>query len=202
MAFYLPAVIFTHLYWFHIKFGRIRFLFGLLVALAATYGADRYLDASPRALWEASPQAIAADKAEAVPCTGTTCERQSIQSVLSTLRDNAQKRVGLSKFARSCGSDALLEAREDMKFERYCFPAGKNLDGNACCQVQQAFSNRVDAYHANPATRSKLAVYDRVFMPMKIFFVVVIVAIGCCSRCGATGSMSTMPATCPRWSAA
>lgn len=68
--------------------------------------------------------------------------------------------------------------REEMKFERYCFPAGKNLDGFACCQVQQAFSNRVDSLYANPATRSQLAVYDRIFMPLKIFFVVVIVAIG------------------------
>jgi hypothetical protein len=178
VAFFLPAVIFTHLYWFHIKFGRIRFLIGILAAIAATYGADRYLDTSPRALWEVSPQAMAADKSEPVPCTGATCERLSIPNVLTTLRDNAQKRVGLSKFARSCGSDALLEAREEMKFERYCFPAGKNLDGNACCQVQQAFSNRVDALHANPATRSNIAVYDRIFMPMKIFFVVVIVAIG------------------------
>lgn len=178
VAFYLPAVIFTHLYWFHIKFGRIRFIFGALVALAATYGADRYLDGSPRALWEVSPQAMAADKAEPVPCTGGSCERQSIPNVLTTLRDSAQKRVGLSKFARSCGSDALLEVREEMKLVRYCFPAGKNLDGFACCQVQQAFSNRVDSLHADPATRSRIAVYDRLFMPMKIFFVVVIVAIG------------------------
>lgn len=178
IAFYLPAVIFTHLYWFHIKLGRLRFIIGLLAAVAVTYGADRYLDASPRALWEVSPQAIASDKAEAVPCSGATCERQPISSVLSTLRDTAQKRVGLSKFARSCGSDALLETREEMKFERYCFPAGKNLDGFACCQVQQAFSNRVDSLYANPATRSQLAVYDRIFMPLKIFFVVVIVAIG------------------------
>lgn len=55
IAFYLPAVIFTHLYWFHIKLGRLRFIIGLLAAVAVTYGANRYLDASPRALWEVCP---------------------------------------------------------------------------------------------------------------------------------------------------
>jgi len=177
-AFYFPAVIFTHLYWHHLKFGKLRFILGLVGAIAITYAADRYLDSSPRALWEVSPQAMAADKAEAVPCEGASCQRLAIPAVLSNLREAAQKRVGLSKFARSCGSDSLLEVREEMKFERYCFPAGKNLDGFACCRVQQAFSARVDSLYANPATRSQTAVLDRLFMPLKIFFVVVIVAIG------------------------
>src|SRR5215470_8917152 len=30
-AFYLPSVVFTHLYWNHLPYGRVRFLIGLVV---------------------------------------------------------------------------------------------------------------------------------------------------------------------------
>ncbi|MDP4360700.1 hypothetical protein QR510_29165, partial [Escherichia coli] len=58
-AFYLPATIFTHLYFNHIRLGAARFLFGFAVVAAATWAVDRYLDKPPRALWELSPAAIA-----------------------------------------------------------------------------------------------------------------------------------------------
>lgn len=177
-AFYFPAVIFTHLYWHHLKLGKVRFILGIIGAIAITYAADRYLDGSPRALWEVSPKAIAADKAEAVDCPGGGCERRPIPEVLQSLRDGAQKRVGLSKFARSCSKDAYLEEPDEMKYQRFCFPAQKNLDGYACCAVQKSFSARVDSLHADLAQRSMIATYDRVFMPLKIFFVVIIIAIG------------------------
>jgi hypothetical protein len=37
-AFFLPSVVFTHLYWNHLRYGRVRFLVGLVVVLAASYG--------------------------------------------------------------------------------------------------------------------------------------------------------------------
>lgn len=178
IGFYLPAVIFTHLYWHHLKLGRVRFVLGIIGALAITWGADRYLDTSPRAIWELSPAAVAADKGETISCPGGQCERKPIGEVLARLRNAAQERVGLSKFARSCRTDALLEEREEMKYQRFCFPALKNLDGHACCAVQQSFLQRVDGLQADVTQRSLTAIYDRIFMPMKIFFVVVVVAIG------------------------
>src|SRR5262245_23602237 len=62
-AFYLPSVVFTHLYWNHVRYGKIRFLLGLIgVAALSIYFALFYLDGPPRALWEVSPAALSADK--------------------------------------------------------------------------------------------------------------------------------------------
>lgn len=178
IAFFVPSVIFTHLYWNHLPYGRVRFSLGLICAIALSYGFDRYLDQSPRALWEVSRSALAADAGEPAGCKGDACARASITQVQQSLRQAAQVRIGLSKFARGCGEDKLLEPREEMKAQRFCFPAQRNLDGDACCRVQAAFSKAVDALQANPATRSLAARWDRILMPMKIFFVVIVIAIG------------------------
>lgn len=177
-AFFVPSVIFTHLYWNHLPYGRLRYSLGLVCVIAMAYGFDRYLDHSPRALWEVSRTALAADPGVPAGCKGEACERAPITQVLQSLRDAAQVRVGLSKFARPCGEDKLLEPREEMKAQRFCFPAQKNLDGYACCRVQAEFTKAVDALEGNPATRSMAARFDRILMPMKIFFVVVVIAIG------------------------
>lgn len=178
VAFSLPATIFTHLYFNHIKLGKVRFLFGFLVVALATWAVDRYLDKSPRALWELSPAAIASDRGEPGDCSKGQC-RAAIGDVLASLRDGAQQRIGLSKFARGCGVDEYLEEREEMKLLRYCFPARTMLDGRTCCTVQKKFSAVVDGLQADPRNRSQAALYDRIFMPLKIFFVLVVIVIGC-----------------------
>jgi hypothetical protein len=100
-------------------------------------------------------------------------------SALADLRDKAQARTGLSSFARNCASDPLLEEAEDMAKKRYCFPAQSNLAGAACCKVQMQFSQAVKRLQQNPDTRSLSAQLDTlVFLPLKVFFVLIIIAIG------------------------
>jgi hypothetical protein len=176
-GFYLPATIFTHLYFTKIPFGIPRFLFGFLVVIAATWGVDRYLDTSPRAIWELSAATIAADKGEEGNCEAGQC-RQPIGKVLPALRDYALKGTALSKFARNCKDDPYLEEPEDFKLKRFCFPALAQLDGRACCAAQKKFSTAVDTLYADPTKRSQAARFDRILMPLKIFFVVVIIVIG------------------------
>ncbi len=172
-AFYLPSVVFTHLYWTHVRFGKLRFLVGLVVVAALSYGFTRYLDKPPRSIWEASPSALAADK-------GNKAEgRLPILETLGSLREVAQTRVGLSNFGRNCAPDDLLELPEEMLKERYCFPAGKRLTGTACCEVQRRFADAVSRLQEGPATRSLSGQLDLlVFMPLKVFFVLIVVAIG------------------------
>ena len=172
VAFYVPSTVLTHLYWNHVPYGRIRFVFGFLVVAAAAYGLAWSLDAEPRAIYEVSPQALTADKGDAAK------GRVSILQALGDLRGTAQSRFGLSSFGRSCVSDPLLEVPEEMLKERYCFPAGKKLDGVSCCSVQAAFAKAVSRLENDPATRSKSGMYgELVFLPLKTFFILVVVAI-------------------------
>src|SRR5262245_24542712 len=128
-AFSLPSVILTHFYWNHVRYGRLRFLVGLAVVIAASLYFTWYLQKDPRSIWEASPAALLADKRE--PPGG----RVTILGALGDLREKAQARTWLSSFARNCASDPLLEEPEDMSKKRYCFPAGTQLTGAACCKV-------------------------------------------------------------------
>ena len=181
-AFYLPSVVFTDLYWRQLPYGKLRFPAGLLVLGVVSYGVAKFLDKPPRAIWEVSPRALAADKGDPAGCGGgagaTACRRAPILATLSSLRAAGQARVGLSKFARSCVTDPMLETPEELEKERYCFPAGVRLKSAACCEVQKTFADEVARLQADPARRSRSSVYDTVFMPLKIFFVLLVIGIG------------------------
>ena len=172
VAFYLPSVVLTHLYWTHLPYGKARFVVGVLVLAGLSYLFAGSLDKETRAIYEAAPFALAADKGD------QAAGRVAILDALGTLRKTAQQRFGLSSFGRSCMRDPMLEVPDEYLKERYCFPAKKNLNGEACCAVQAAFSKAVSRLQRNPETRSFSADMDRLlFLPLKAFFILVVVAI-------------------------
>jgi len=181
-AFYLPSVVFTDLYWRHLPHGKLRFFAGLLVLAVISYGVSKWLDKPPRQVWEASPQALAADKGDPPGCggaSGPACLRAPILATLARLRTEGQVRVGLSKFARTCDIDKLLELPDEMAKERHCFPADARLNAEDCCRVQKRFGDEVARLQSDPAQRSLSGVYDAaVFLPLKTFFVLIVIAIG------------------------
>jgi hypothetical protein len=178
-ALYLPSVVFTHLYWTHLRYGRYRFCAGLVAVAAIAVGVAQWLDANPRAVWEVSPRALALDKGEPVACgSGSSCRRAPILATLQQLRQAAQQRVGLSQFARNCHPDPLLEVPDDFAQERFCFPADARLATPACCSVQARFAEAVGRLQADTGTRSLSGGLDAIFLPLKTFFVIVVVAIG------------------------
>jgi hypothetical protein len=172
IAFFRPSVVLTHLYWNHVAYGKARFIFSAVVLAGLSYVLAWYLDREPRAIYEVSPSALLADQSSAGK------GRVAVLDALSDLRETAQSRFGLSSFGRSCVRDPLLETPEEMLKERYCFPAGKKLTGEACCSVQAAFAKTVSGLHQNAATRSLSADWDTLaFLPLKTFFILVVVAI-------------------------
>ncbi|TMJ68066.1 MAG: hypothetical protein E6G91_17715 [Alphaproteobacteria bacterium] len=181
-AFYLPSVVFMDLYWRHLPYGKLRFLAGLVALAAISYGVAWWLDAKPRAVWEVSPRALAADRGDPAGCGAgagsAPCRRAPILATLASLRKAGQTRVGLSKFARSCEIDPMLETPEEMEKERHCFPADARLKAAACCEVQKRFGDEVARLQADPAQRSLVAVYEAIFLPLRIFFVLIVIAIG------------------------
>ena len=72
----------------------------------------------------------------------------------------------------------MLETPDELEKERYCFPAGVRLKSAACCEVQKSFADEIARLQADPARRSNAAVYDAIFMPLKIFFVLLVIGIG------------------------
>jgi hypothetical protein len=175
-AYFLPAVVFTDLYWRHIPYGKLRFLLGAIIVAGLSYGVAKLLDGEPRGLYEISPRALAADKGEPSGCSGATCRRAPIQKALADLREGGQGRLGLSKFARSCVVDPMLEEPEEMAKPRHCFAAGRKLTGTECCAAQKLFRSEVSRLQV--AQPSLSGVYDQmIFLPLKVFFVVIVVLI-------------------------
>jgi hypothetical protein len=172
VAFYLPSVVLTHLYWNHARYGRLRFISGFFVAAGFSYLLAWSLDMEPRSIYEAAPTALEVDARDAPK------GRVAILAALADLRAKAQERFGLSSFGRSCAKDDMLEIPEEMRRERYCFPAGTNLAGYECCAVQKAFGKAVLRLQQEEGTRSLSGTWDaRVFLPLKTFFILIVVGI-------------------------
>jgi hypothetical protein len=180
-AFYLPAVIFTDLYfngshWFL----KVRFLLGAVIAIGASiWFADR-LDQTPfRAVWETSPAALREDAQLPLSCLNG--KSQCVHPILPTLvhvRETAVDRNRLSPFARDCQRDEFTEPNPDNRNIRYCFPARELLDADQCCKVSAACATRLYRLWENPATKSQAAQFDRYLLPFKCFFIIVLVTIG------------------------
>ncbi len=176
-AYYLPAVVFTDLYWRHLPYGKLRYLLGLVVVAVLSVVVSRLLDTEPRSVWEAAPSALFADKGEPSGCGGSTqCRRVPVLKALTELRKFGEGRLGMSKFARSCKVDPLMEPPEEMAKERYCFAAGAKLSGSACCQAQGLM--RAEMTRLQQTRRSLSGIYDQmIFLPLKVFFILVVVLI-------------------------
>lgn len=185
-AFYWPSVIFTHLYWSketRVRFGKVRYLIGLAAVVAASWWVAQQIgDASLRGIYEVQPAALVQDKGAAVPCTsadGTSsmCQRVPILEALDKLRTLGRQRVGFAEFTRNCSPDPLLEVPPEYREKRYCFPSSGLLDARQCCDVQARLAADVGQLQADPRLRSRSAELDRYFLPMKVFFIAVMILI-------------------------
>jgi hypothetical protein len=177
IAFYVPSVVFTDIYWRHLRFGGLRFLCGLAAVALLSVGVYWWLDAPPRGLWEVSRQALLADVGEPAGCQ-EGCQRAPLRLALERLRSDSRTRIGLAKFARSCATDTKLEPPNGMKKERFCFAALAMRDGAACCAAQKRFAATVATLQADPQQRSAAGKFEPVFLFVDIFYVLIVVTMG------------------------
>lgn len=177
-AYYLPAVVLTDLYWRHVPYGKLRFLIGAVVVAGLSVAGAKLLDTEPRLLYEVAPSALLADKGDPRGCgaADAQCRRAPALTAMEQLREGRQGRLGLSKFARSCLIDKMLEEPEDMAKPRFCFAAGRMLNGSECCNAQKLLRDEVGRVQAMQPSLSYT--YDQIiFLPLKVFFVLVVVVI-------------------------
>jgi hypothetical protein len=180
-AFWLPSVVFTDMYWHTIRFGRLRYCAGLLgVGLLAAWTTAGLQSGSPRGIWEIKPEVLIADKGQRMTCgkDNMTCQRAPMLATLGKIRDETSERIGLSKFARVCEINTLLENPVGYDNRRYCFAALDMLSAEACCAAQRQFKTSLDQLYSNPANRSDTARLDAFFLFAKTFFIGIILVIG------------------------
>ncbi len=189
VAFYLPSVLFTDLYWRHIRFGKLRFLGGFLVVAAASYWlAGVLLDSPRRSYWEGAPQVVLADQGEPAGCAqrGEPCLRLPMLMAVHNLRQIRHNRLGLDALIRNCGAhpkDALVERVQNLEKRRFCLAntplsASPPLQGDAeCCKAQSRLVGAALANYTNAATRSLTSEVHAVLLPLKAFFLIVVFTI-------------------------
>ena len=153
IAFYIPAVAFVDLYWHHIPFGKIRFIFGFLVVSAASYYIGDLINRGDiPAIWQLKPEVLKADQGEAVDCKADPelCQRKSVSETIANVRSISQQRTDLSQFSRSCTPDTLKETPAEHLEKRYCFVSNSLLNAESCCLVQKNFSEFLAKSYRQP----------------------------------------------------
>lgn len=174
VAFYWPSVVFTDFYWRHVKFGKWRYLIGLLAVVAgAIWFGSSITNAPLRAIWEVSPRVLQAEMQ-----TRPSSEREPFLTALKRVRLEGQNRSSIAELLRICRIDQLVERTLADQAQRYCFPAGKALNTDECCRVQDRFANDLRAAVNDPARRSLLAQVEAGATYLKSFFIIVIFIIG------------------------
>jgi hypothetical protein len=210
VAFYLPSCAIVDLYWNHLPFGRIRFLIGLLVLVAASWIVAAFiLDGKNKSIWLVNPEVLAADTGEPANCVnGGDCARVPIITAVKNLRDVSQSRQGLRPLVRTCRADPLIERATQTGPKRYCIVTTPFSDAPAlktdqeCCRAQASLLSKIADLHDEgmPAEsaieytvlRAPLRIFEvepekttlsmtglvhGLFLPLKILFLLVLVAI-------------------------
>jgi hypothetical protein len=178
VAFYLPSCAIVDLYWNHLPFGRIRFLVGLLVIVAASWIVAAFiLDGKNKSIWLVKPEVLAADVGEPANCAGGgDCARLPVLMAVKNLREVSLSRPGLRPLVRTCHADPLIERAAQTGPKRYCIvttpyssaPALKT--DQECCRAQALFLTKIAELHAEgvPAAEPEVE-YAVLRAPLRIF---------------------------------
>jgi hypothetical protein len=143
--------------------------------------------ASPkRSAWEIAPAVLKEDKGEPPGCAlvaNGTCQRLPILQALKNLRQVSQTHLGLAEFIRDCDRDVLLEGTSGPEGKRFCFAStplspSPPLQSDAdCCRAQERLAAAVSAQFAHKEPRSLTAKVHAWLLPLKVFFLLVLLAI-------------------------
>jgi hypothetical protein len=184
-AFYVPSAALVDFYCRHVPFGRLRFAAGSLILCGLSFLIAMSLLASPkRSIWEIAPSILTSDQGEGATCAeGDVCERLPMLTALQGLRAVSQSRWGLGDFVRSCDRDEFLESTTGPERKRFCFASTRltlspQLQGDAeCCRAQQRLSTAISENFSHPDRRSLTSKAHALTLPMKVFFLLVLLTI-------------------------
>ena len=177
-AFYIPSCAFTDMYWNHVPYGKFRFGLGFVVLLAfAAYGGMALGEGKVRSIWEAKPSVLLADQGEGCG-PNQTCTRAPVLQALSDVREQSRLRTGMAAFVLKCKDDPLIQMPERELVKRYCFATGALADDKTCCLAQDRFGIAMGELAEPEASRSLTDKVHRATLPLKLFFLLVVLSVG------------------------
>jgi hypothetical protein len=180
-AFYIPSCAFTDMYWRHVPMGKARFTAGFIVLAVISLGTAWLLGGgSLRSIWEAKPAVLIADQGDPVGCAGdqqTACRRVPVLAAVAYVREKSSSRTGMAQFVRDCQQDPLIETPPEATARRYCFVTRTRIDAAQCCDAQLAFATTLQKMTSEPGDRSMTGVVHKLTLPLKIFFLLVVMVI-------------------------
>ncbi|MCI4643813.1 MAG: hypothetical protein MRY64_03405 [Hyphomonadaceae bacterium] len=157
-----------------IKAGRLVLLFTLIIMGAATWSlSNAFSGGNTRSIYEIAPASVTADAPG--PAGENGAIRQSIPDTLTSLKILAIGPDGLSPYKARCDREWLRYSPAAQE-QKYCIPGGTELSVADCCEMKTVFREHINdlAYR----TPSQLAQVHRAILPVKIFFLVLLFAIG------------------------
>ena len=181
-AFFVPASALLDLYWNHpgeVKFGKLRFTFATLALLGLSMAISSLLVQGVPAVWWLMPQTLKSDQGRPAGCKLLHCARMPVMESVAEVRRVSQERTGLSPFVRPCDFDKnLMEMPPELRQERYCFVTKTKLSAEQCCTAQREFSADLKQLYDDESAHSVTGKVHAVLLPLKIFFLLMILAIG------------------------
>lgn len=181
IAFYVPASVLVDMYWTYVPNGKIRFSIGYVVAilLALVGGSIIGGGGGLKSIFEVKPGVLLADKGDPAGCDSgaRACKRAPVLKSLANVRLQSTKRLGMSQFVRNCTPDDLFDSQPERERRLQCFVTLSLVNADQCCQAQQQFGAALNKMHEAEANRSITGTVHRYLLPLKVFFLLVVLAI-------------------------
>ena len=181
IALYVPASILVDLYWKYVPNGKVRFMIGYMVAILLSLIAGSVIGSGGalKSMFEIKPAVLEMDQGEPAGCAhaGGVCERAPVVNSLASVRKEAKKRAGMSKFVRDCSPDPLIGDHPERKARRYCFATQSLIDAESCCKAQARFSQALSSMYEDEGNRALTGLIHRYLLPFKVFFLLLVFTI-------------------------
>lgn len=177
-AFYLPAAALLDLCLHHHRGGKVLIAAITAAIVAASAGlTGLLLDGAP-AFWWLKPATLESDQGRPAGCQAPGCARLPILESLREVQLQSQKRMGLSPFVRNCDTYALMETPPEQLQKRYCFVTKTKLTALECCRAQETFTSDITTLFNAEPEHSVTGKVHAALLPLKIFFLLMVLAIG------------------------
>ena len=185
-AFYVPSCALVDLYWRHVAYGPARFISGFVVLAALAVTISIGMRSGPaKSVWEIAPRTLQQERKDLANCgtNGRSCDRLALLDAVSSVRRVSQSRFGLKDFVRDCTPDPLFETTLTPERKRFCFaatPLSANprlLTDSECCRAQDRLERSIETLYAPANQRSLTGLVHAAVLPLKVFFLLVLLAI-------------------------